>query len=113
MNNYTMWINLACNTVLTIAFTLFTIFLFGRENSFVYKLGKARTCFLKLGVAFCVAGSLYNALTLSNPPISEIVLNFGLAMLFTWAAHFHYTTFVRQPASYETKKVIVRKKRKS
>lgn len=52
-------------------------------------------CFmLKFALALCVSGALLNALTFSNPPWTEIMLNTGMALLFTWAAHFHYHRFV-------------------
>lgn len=53
------------------------------------------TVLLKIAICFCVTGSLYNAISFSNPPISEVILNFGLALLFSWAAYFHYVTFVK------------------
>jgi hypothetical protein len=97
MNEAIIWINFACNIVLTAAFTAFTIFLFGRENSFVYTMRTVNTVILKAGICLCVSGSLYNALSLSNPPISEVILNAGLAILFVWAAIFHYNRFVIAP----------------
>ena len=102
MNEATMWINFVSNIVLTASFTAFTIFLFGRENSFVYTMRTVNTVLLKVAICLCVAGSLYNTLTFSNPPISEVVLNAGLAILFVWAAVFHYKQYVLAPAPVTT-----------
>jgi hypothetical protein len=102
MNELTMWINFACNIILTVSFTAFTIFLFGRENSFVYTLRTANTVLLKVGICLCVSGALYNALSFSNPPISEVILNAGLAILFSWSAVFHYKKFVLAPVPVTT-----------
>ncbi len=37
--------------------------------------------------------SALNVLTLSDPPLTEIVLNVGLAMTFVWAYLFHRKMF--------------------
>lgn len=94
---YLKFINLASNIVLSGAIGAFTIFLFGRENSMVYKLKTHSTIALKMGVSMCAAGALYNALTLSDPPPSEVILNSGLAIVSGWAAWFHYNQFVKEP----------------
>ena len=113
MNELTMWINFACNIVLTASFTAFTIFLFGRENSFVYTMRATNTVLLKVAICLCVAGSLYSALTFSNPPISEVILNAGLAILFVWAAVFHYKQYVLAPAPVTTPEPSKPKAKKS
>jgi hypothetical protein len=43
----------------------------------------------------CSAGALLNAITFSNPPWSEVLLNGGLCVVFMWAAWFHYVRFVK------------------
>jgi len=104
-------INAVSNLVLTVGFCAFLIFLFGRENSFIHKLKGLNTIFVKVSLSVCTAGALYNLLTLSNPPVSEIVLNFGLAMLFSWAAWFHYWRFVRPLRnSVKGKRKIIKKR---
>jgi len=113
MNEATMWINFVSNIVLTASFTAFTIFLFGRENSFVYTMRTVNTVLLKVSICFCVAGSLYNTLTFSNPPIGEVVLNAGLAILFVWAAVFHYKQYVLAPAPVTTPEPSKPKAKKS
>lgn len=95
MSTYIMWINFVCNILMTLSFLCYTIFLFGRENSFVYKMRTINTVLLKIAICFCVTGSLYSVVTFCTPPMSEVILNCGLAMLFTWAAYFHYVTFVK------------------
>jgi hypothetical protein len=101
-------LNLVSNCVLTVAFGAFLIFLFGRENSLVHRMRPFNTMFVKFALSLCASGSLYNVLTLSEPPVSEMVLNLGLAMLFAWSACFHYMKFVKP---LKSKKVVVKKKR--
>lgn len=103
-------VNLISNIILTISFTAFLIFLFGRENSLIHKLKSINTIAVKLGLSICTAGALYNVLTLSCPPVSEVILNVGMAFVFCWAAWFHYRRFVSPVKA--TKNKVVRKKKK-
>ncbi len=89
-----LWLNFACSSVMTVAFLSFVVFVFGRENSIVHKFSLPKSLALKAGLSLCTAGALYNALTFSDPPLSEVILNCGLATLFTWAALFHHERFV-------------------
>jgi len=106
--SFVMLVNLLANCVLTVAFGAFLIFLFGRENSLIHKMKACNTIFVKIALSMCASGSLYNVLTLSDPPLSELVLNVGIAMLFAWSAWFHYWKFVKP---LKSKKVVVKKKR--
>lgn len=90
-----VWINFAASLGLTGLMAAFLIFLFGRDNSFVYKLPGYKTIALKAGLAMCTAGALMNAVTMSSPPWSEVLLNSGLCTLFGWATWFHYGRFVQ------------------
>jgi hypothetical protein len=90
-----VWINFAASLVLTGVLGAFLLFLFGRDNSFVYKMPGYKTLALKAGLAMCTVGALLNAVTMSNPPWSEVLLNGGLAVLFAWATWFHYGRFVK------------------
>jgi hypothetical protein len=101
--NWILMINFISNVVLTISFTAFLIFLFGRENSLIHKLKRINTIGVKIGLSICTAGALYNVLTFSHPPVSEVILNVGLAFVFCWAAWFHYQRFV-SPRMIKNKK---------
>lgn len=89
------WINFAASIGLTGLMAAFFILLFGRDNSFVYKMPGYKTVALKAGLAMCTAGALMNAATMSNPPWSEVLLNAGLCTLFGWATWFQYSQFVQ------------------
>jgi len=86
-------INLICNIVLCAAGTLFFLALFAHKSSIVHKWKALHHWTLKTGLSAFIAGSLFNVLTLSSPPWSEVVLNIGLALIFTWASYFHYKFF--------------------
>jgi hypothetical protein len=44
---------------------------------------------IKFSLAMVAAGALMNVLSLSTPAWSEIVLNIGLAGLFSWTSFWH------------------------
>lgn len=94
MEHFRMPINFVSCLVLSFAFALFMIFLFGRTNSKIYQLPWYKTIAVKVGMAMCASGALLNVFTFSDPPWSEVVLNVGLAFTFAWASWFHYKTFV-------------------
>lgn len=99
-----VWLNFVSNAVLTMAFASFIVFVFGRQNSIVYKFSLPKAFALKAGLSLCAIGALYNTLTFSDPPLSEVILNSGLAMLFTWASLFHHERFVKTPSNKIAKK---------
>jgi hypothetical protein len=110
MQEYTMLINFVANLILTLSFTAFIIFIFGRGDSKLNQMPWYATLPVKAGLGFCTAGSLFNALTFSNPDLAQVCLNAGLAMVFAWAAYFHYVEFVCvKKTKVKTKRKIKRK----
>jgi hypothetical protein len=101
--NWTLLINMVASAAMVVGFTAFLIFLFGRQNSLIHRLGGMHAGFVKVALSACAAGALLNLLTLSEPPPSEMLLNIGIALLFVWAAWFHWTRFVRGGARVEQK----------
>jgi hypothetical protein len=88
-------INAFCNVVICLSVTAFIVFVFGRLD-LTAKFGIIQRWIVKTGLSLVAAGALFNFITLSNPPFTEIVMNVGLAILFLWAAIFHYTHFVKK-----------------
>lgn len=89
------WINLVANMSLTALMMLYMICVFGRDNSFVYKLPRCKTLALKAVMSLCAAGALANALTSAVPTWGEVILHTGLATLFGLAAGFNYGQCVK------------------
>jgi hypothetical protein len=104
MDTAKIWINFAANICLTSFMSAFFIFLFGRDNSTVYNMPGYKILILKLGLAMCAAGALFNAGTLNNPTWGETILNSGFCALFGWSAWFHYKLFVKPWQEQETAK---------
>jgi hypothetical protein len=110
MQEYTMLINFVANLILTLSFTAFIIFIFGRGDSKLNQMPWYATLPVKVGLGFCTAGSLFNALSFNHPEWTQVCLNAGLAMVFAWAAVFHYMEFIcMKKTKVKTKKKIKRK----
>ena len=105
-----VWLNFVSNAVLTMSFASFIIFVFGRQNSIIHKFSLPKSLALKTGLSICTVGALYNTLTFSDPPLSEVILNTGLATLFTWVSLFHHDRFVKAPSIKVAKKRNFKKK---
>jgi hypothetical protein len=67
--------------------------LYGNSSSVVHKWPLIHHWSLRVGLSAFVAGAFLNALTLSNPPVTEVLMNVGLALIFIWAVIFHYRKF--------------------
>jgi len=89
------WIDLVANMSLTALMMLYMICVFGRDNSFVYKLPRCKTLALKAVMSLCAAGALANTLTSAVPTWGEVILHTGLATLFGLAAGFNYGQCVK------------------
>jgi len=87
-------INLIANICLTIGITLFMIFVYGR-SSMIDRLPTIERGIIKMGLAVTACGAFFNVLTLSTPQIPELIFNSGLAVVFIWAAVFHFKYFVK------------------
>lgn len=90
-------INLIANIVVTITVTLFIIGVFGRRSKMIESMPEYEQTFLRVALSTLAAGSLLNVLTFSTPHLTEVILNAGLALLFAWAAWFHWKYFVKKP----------------
>ena len=89
-------LNLIANIIITIAITFFIIGVFGRKAKKIEEMPLIEQYFLRLALSTLASGSLLNVLSFATPhTTSEVILDCGLAMLFSWAAWFHWTYFVR------------------
>jgi hypothetical protein len=88
-------INAIANLIIAVSVSAFISFVFGRM-SLLDKVSKIESLIVKIALCLIASGSFFSFLTLSNPQETEVVLNVGLAFLFTWAALFHYKYFVKK-----------------
>jgi hypothetical protein len=88
-------INAIANLILTVSVAAFMTFLFGRCGM-IYRISKIEQWTVKIGLAGMAAGSLFNFFKMEKPSGSEALLHCGLAVIFVWAAIFHYNHFVKK-----------------
>lgn len=89
------YLNIVSNSIMAAALVVFIILMFGRAESLVNKFPVWEYWMLKIGLAASASGSLFSALT--NPTVTwtQVTRNVGLALLFLWAAWFHYRYFIK------------------
>jgi hypothetical protein len=88
-------INLIANMLLTIGVVLFMVFVYGR-SSMIDNLHFFERMSIKVALAITACGSLFNVLTHPYAENSQILFNSGLAVIFIWAAWFHFKYFVKK-----------------
>jgi uncharacterized membrane protein (GlpM family) len=92
-------VNTVANSIMVMGFSAFLVFLFGRENSLIHKLGKVNNLIVKGVLSMCATLALYNAITMDSASRTGTLMNVSIAILFCWAAVFHYFRFVRSVES--------------
>jgi len=75
--------------------TMFYIYVFGKENRRLKSLSNLEMLALQVGLILISVGGFYEALIFDYPPDYQILFNVGLAFVLTWAAIFHYKTFIK------------------
>lgn len=88
-------VNSFFHVVCLLGLASFIVLLFGRENSLVHTWPRWRSMSLKAALAMVCGGHLLAAVNDKATPIGEVLLNGGLAVLWVWAAVFHYQHFLR------------------
>jgi hypothetical protein len=81
-----MWtiLNLIANIFITLSVAGFMVMLQDPSNP-IAKMNIGIRWWIKISLACTSGGALLNVITLSTPPMSEIILNLGLAGLFSWS----------------------------
>lgn len=93
-------VNTVANSIMVLGFSAFLVFLFGRENSLMHKLGKANNIIVKGALSMCATVALYNAITMDSASGTGTLMNVSIAILFCWTAVFHYFRFVKGAESH-------------
>lgn len=114
-------LNIAANSVICLAMTLFFVLLFGNSNSIIYKWPVLQHWTLKVALVSIIATSAWNAMNTIyfdmvprhgmvmdsvHTPVGEILMNVGLASLFIWVVIFHKYHFLKSapPKAVKTTK---------
>lgn len=116
-------VNIIANGVIGISLGAFFVLLYGNANSIVHKWPIVKHWSVKIGLITAIAASLYNSMNsvvrqimprhyddgsiiidfVTVPP-GEIVMNVGLAIIFSWAFYFHKFHFLKVMS--EVKKTV-------
>lgn len=91
-----IYINAIANLTISISMIFFMIFVFGSNNKMINALPKYESLLIRVGLSLISCGSLLSFLTLSSPQETEVIMNVGLALVFLWAAFFHYKYFIKK-----------------
>lgn len=97
MNPITI-VNAVASAILTAGVSAFMVMLY-RSDGVVRRWPMTGSLLLRLSLTLTASGALFNCLTLSTPPPSEVMLNCGLAGVFAWAAVFHAKLLKHGPSS--------------
>lgn len=89
-----MWtiLNVIANVFITVSVAGFIVMLQAPTNP-VAKMPFFLKYWIKISLALTSGGALLNVVSLSTPPVSEIILNLGLGGLFSWAYFWHLKLF--------------------
>ena len=108
-------VNIFANAAIGVSLAAFYILLYGHHDSIVHKWPIVQHWSIKIGLVMSVACSFWNAMHVVvrsimpkesgstvidfvNTPPGEILMNVGLAIIFTWAVYFHKYHFLEAMA---------------
>ncbi len=86
-------INSIANLVVCIAIFVLIVDIYASTSSPISKYPMFKTFHVKAGLSLTAAGSLFNVLVDVTPAWSEVILNVGLAFLFSWIVIFYQRYF--------------------
>lgn len=85
-------INSGSNLIIAISLIFFIYFVYN-EKGRIRKLNILERLFVRVALSLGAAGCLYDFMTYSNDAAFLVHLSF--AMIFCWAAYFHYKYFIK------------------
>lgn len=91
MNPYTT-INAVVNVMTAISSGALLIHVFGDPDNTIWN-DKFKAWLAKAGLALTTCGAIANALTLSNPGPTEVLLNVGISVTFCWLSWWQWEQF--------------------
>jgi len=86
-------INSTANLVVCIAIFVLIVDIYTSTSSPISRYPMFKTFHVKAGLSLTAAGSLFNVLADFTPAWSEVILNIGLAFLFSWIVIFYQRYF--------------------
>lgn len=90
--NYFTLINVVTNCMTAISSGALLIHVFGDPDNAIWN-NKFKAWLAKIGLSVTTSGAIFNALTLSNPGASEVLLNVGISLTFCWLSWWQWDQF--------------------
>jgi protein-S-isoprenylcysteine O-methyltransferase Ste14 len=87
-------INAISNITTSISSLALLLHVFGDPDNEIWD-NKVKAWLAKIGLSVMICGATSNALTLSNPPQTEVVLNVGIALTLFWLSWWQWELFQR------------------
>jgi|APFre7841882793_1041355.scaffolds.fasta_scaffold105259_2 hypothetical protein len=86
-------INNISDLIIAISLVFFLYFVY-QENGKIQQLSYLERGFVRVALSLGASGSLYDALSCSNN--AAVLIHVSFAMIFCWAAYFHYQYFIKK-----------------
>lgn len=86
MNIWTI-VNVVASSLITFSGAGFLLII--QQSKHIQKMHYLMSGWIRISLIAVASGGLFNILTLSTPHWSEILLNVGIGLLFTWAVAWH------------------------
>ena len=99
-------INALANITTSISSLALLIHIFGDPDNTIWN-NKIKAILAKLGLTIMICGATSNALTLSTPPVTELILNIGISLTLFWLSWWQWELF--KQTHKETTKTIKEK----
>lgn len=108
MNLYTT-INVVTNCMTAISSGALLIHVFGDPDNAIWN-NTIKAWLAKIGLSVTTCGAVLNALTLSNPGPTEVMLNVGISITFCWLSWWQWDQLqaMKQASKRKRRKRIIK-----
>ena len=107
-------INAIANCTTAISALGLLIHIFGDPDNEIWN-NRIKAWLAKAGLSIMTCGAISNAITLSDPPPTEIILNCGIAITLFWLSWWQWELFKQMQTKFrevEKKPIVKRRKKK-
>lgn len=107
-------VNAIANCTTAISALGLLIHIFGDPSNEIWD-NRIKAWLAKAGLSIMTCGAISNAITLSDPPPTEIILNCGIAITLFWLSWWQWELFKSMQTKFrqvEKKPIVKRRKKK-
>lgn len=103
-------INAVANITTSLSALGLLIHIFGDPDNPVWD-NSVKAWLAKGGLSIVICGASANVLTLSAPPVTEVILNVGISVTFFWLSWWQWELFkeMQEKAAGKKKRAVIRK----